>query len=621
MVTKGPTTVRGAAPPQQRYGAVPGYGYSRQQQQQQQPQQPPAQAQQQASDGAGAVATAAAAGGNAASRGGPAGNGAGAVAPSKVRMVEKEEERVNAQLVDILERKCSKLRKSVEEEAERRRVAENQVAPLAAEVESLRRQLQEKLGVIGNMESAHQALLGDRNAAHRAGAAAQCAEAGRDEARRALEGCRADLERQRAEQQRGEAEWKAQILKLVTSEQEAAQRAEAFRGELEELREKRDVQMAGAKDLMSRYEEESEKRLAAEERCLELEEKLKNLGKRTRDDADSAQQKAKQARQRAEEMLKGHEARESQAKQRIEELEKRCKALEAEVRALRAKTSAIPGSLDAANHHANVAEVPTTHKAHRPPVDTGRPQPGVQVQVAAYSTAAEAQAAAAAGAVLPPSRLPAPKVHSRPGSAASRPGSALSEHVPPAAAAAAAYGGGGSRPGTASSAPERPAPSAGPGTATPTAAHGQSTNSVGSDKSRSSSAAPARGNRNRPTGLPPGAIRRAGSTPVQPRHPGIAAGTAGYSQQREACPQPQQQMQKLPPSRAGERMPSGSYAQRAEKQTARVSQQPGSAPSSRPPSRGAASDMGDLQIDDRIPSGSEMDSSDEELLVPVQAKR
>ncbi|CAE8590535.1 unnamed protein product [Polarella glacialis] len=205
-------------------------------------------------------------------------------------LAEQEEERVNSRLVDILERKCAKLRTRAEEEEQRRHLAEDQL-------EELQGRLRERDKQVADLCSAQRDLAQDRQAAVQRGAALAGAQQECDLVQQTLRARDAEIKRLREKSTKSEEEWKTQILKLVTEAQQAGQRCASIEQELLAANSEQLRLTDAAQDVVQRYEDESARRLELEERCLGFEEKLKHREHRTRGESDSAQQKVKQSLQ------------------------------------------------------------------------------------------------------------------------------------------------------------------------------------------------------------------------------------------------------------------------------------------------------------------------------------
>lgn len=272
--------------------------------------------------------------------------------PQSISMADKEETRVNAQLVDMLEQRCSKYRTRLEEETQRRTTAEEQLARYTQELQEARFRLEERDRQVSEMCTDHESLVEERRASagreEATSAALQQAEAARKTAESCLRECQKQLLKLREEAGRSEAEWKEQINVVVHEAQAAEQRTRTLERQLLEARAEIDTLKQRAQDVVLRYEEESAQRLTLEEKCLELEEKGRKGNQRVRSDITKAQEQSKlsqQARQRAEELSKQYEEQRHEAVRRAEEAEKKCRSLEAEVRRLRTSSPAAKDSL------------------------------------------------------------------------------------------------------------------------------------------------------------------------------------------------------------------------------------------------------------------------------------
>lgn len=249
-------------------------------------------------------------------------------------MADQEEEKINGRLVEILERKCAKLRSRAEQEEKNRKTLQEELEELRPRCEELQRE-------VCDLRAAHEKLAEDRQEALRrngelANIQQQCGVA-----QQALQDRDVELRQLQEQQARSEEQWKAQIVKLVEEMRRAEQKSStlakelaASKGELQRLK-------AGGQDVVRRYEEESGRRLELEERCLQLEEKLKTREQRTRNDADCAHKlkQCQQAKEVAEQQAKENEERSQKAAERLEEVESRQKDLEAEVQRLKLQCS------------------------------------------------------------------------------------------------------------------------------------------------------------------------------------------------------------------------------------------------------------------------------------------
>lgn len=246
-------------------------------------------------------------------------------------LAQQEEERVNGRLVDILERKVSKLRQRADSEEQRRQEADRERAEMTQELMDLRQLLRDRDRQVADLCAAQRDLAEDRKAAPQRAAALEAAENGRTQALRELASCQAELHRQRQQSAKLEAEWKGQIQKLVTEMKASARELHDSKEELSALR------MSG-QQVVSRYEAESQRRLELEARCLALEEKVARKEQRARGDVDAATTKAKQNAQactRAEEVSEQLDGRLREALLRASEAEMRCRGLEQELQRLR----------------------------------------------------------------------------------------------------------------------------------------------------------------------------------------------------------------------------------------------------------------------------------------------
>eukprot|EP00913_Durusdinium_trenchii_P016651 g15651.t1 len=206
-------------------------------------------------------------------------------------MADQEEEKINGRLVEILERKCAKLRSRAEQEEKNRKT-------LQEELED------RKLSCDRDAKSCNERFVTCERRM-RSGVAQQ-----------ALQDRDVELRQLQEQQARSEEQWKAQIVKLVEEMRRAEQKSSTL-----------------AKD--------HGRRLELEERCLQLEEKLKTREQRTRNDADCAHKlkQCQQAKEVAEQQAKENEERSQKAAERLEEVESRQKDLEAEVQRLKLQCS------------------------------------------------------------------------------------------------------------------------------------------------------------------------------------------------------------------------------------------------------------------------------------------
>lgn len=446
----------------------------------------------------------------------------------KAPAVDQEEERVNSQLVEILERKCSKLRQRAEEEAEQRAKAEADVQAHAADLAETKRRLDERDQQIRDLCTAQRDSAEHRLAAKQQTAALSEVQAELNAARQALSDRTRELETLRAQVARADADWKRQVVQLVAEVQTSAGRTSEVLVELDASQAENARLKAGALELMGRYESESARRLELEEMFLALEEKKRASDQKYREDVSSAQQKAKQAmqsRKRADDLARQRDEQGKGASAFVEEMQARCESLEAEVKRLRA---------DAVERRR-----------------VGPPQVLAKAVGGSSSGAGPADAAAAANAKggLAPSQPP--RLPSRPCSAA-----------PPASTS-------GGQPSQA--------PSAG--------------------KSAAGQARAA-----------PGAIRRAGSVPARFGREAADTGAAVATRNTSASASAPSSLQPV-----GAR-PAGTPAVRPRSCGAA---RPKSCGTSRP-STAAFSEAADPDIEDGIPSDSEEDSSDGEVLSAVR---
>mmetsp|Transcript_28571 Transcript_28571/g.51760 ORF Transcript_28571/g.51760 Transcript_28571/m.51760 type:complete len:494 (-) Transcript_28571:54-1535(-) len=252
------------------------------------------------------------------------------IPPDGKSLLEQQEDQINGRLVDILERKCSKLRVRVETEEQNRQNLEQ-------ELEKVKQQLSDRDQQVADLCAAQRDLAEDRHAAMQKGIALEGIQKECHAAQVALREKETELQRLQASSARCEGQWKAQILKLVDESKQVGQSSVDKEQELLRAKEELKRVKEGAQDVLKRYEEESSRRLQLEERCLDLEEKLKSR-ERLRGDLEQVQQKVKQSQQdkkKAEEVAKHHDERSKEALRREEEAELRCKGLEAEVARLR----------------------------------------------------------------------------------------------------------------------------------------------------------------------------------------------------------------------------------------------------------------------------------------------
>jgi len=330
--------------------------------------------------------------------------------PSKhVRIVEQEEERVNAQLVEILERKCAKLRQKVEEESHQRRTAQEQLTTKTAELEVLQVQLEEKERQIADLCHAQREFSEDRRKAVQSNLALGSKEQELQQARATLRKCEQDLQNLRASGARTEGEWKEQILKLVTESQSDKEQCKHLQEELQKSKAQCAHLTEKAQELIQRYEDESAQRLQLESRCISLEEKLRARDHKSRDEVGSAQTKVKQslqARQCAEEIARGHEEKYHAVCQRADEAEMRSKLLEEELQKQKSlcaergrRLSALESQLDQMNSgHQQVmrqvsrAPVPTPSSGQR-----SSSRPGTSASLASVGTTTSAPGATPSG--------------------------------------------------------------------------------------------------------------------------------------------------------------------------------------------------------------------------------
>lgn len=553
---------------------------------------------------------------------GPAPGGSNCKKP--LHLVEQEEHKVNNQLVEILERKCAKQRSRAEEEAQKRSAAEGKLEIVSSELEDAKCRLEERDRQVAELCTAQRDLADDRLAAVRSQAALTEVTAERDETRKVLRKCQAELKTFRDGAGRTETEWKDQVLRLVAEVQSAQKRAQGLAAELGAAQDEHEQLTRNAQDVVLRYEEESTRRLELETRCLAMEEKSRSKEQRAKEDLGQAQSKAKQnlqARERAEGLSRQRDEKQQRAEERAEAAELKNRSLEAEILRLRSKIGA---------------------------AGAGRSASGAPASNA------------------PASRIPgpprAPSVGSRPGSAASggRPGSAASGGRPGSAAIAAGVAVAANAPGiqrmVQASLPadqhapgmqrmvqaplpvqqnvpgiqrlvQAPLPGSRPGTAA-SAANGASpmnATSAGNVGSRSpanprasSSSVPrsskSAGDDLAASGrLPPGAIRRAGSMPAR----------RGVGRSPEPPPARYATRQETAASASGAGAPAA--VSRAANPAAAL-RAPGPRPASsagseRPCSRASSDGLAPEHfIEDVIPS--EPDSSDDEVLTaPVKSNR
>mmetsp|Transcript_97096 Transcript_97096/g.274456 ORF Transcript_97096/g.274456 Transcript_97096/m.274456 type:complete len:562 (+) Transcript_97096:98-1783(+) len=513
------------------------------------------------------------------------------------KLAQVEEERVNTQLVGILERKVNKMRDRAEAAEEKLGVVEAKMAKDAEELEELRRRVEERDQQVADLCAAHQGFAEDQRAAAQTAAALRGAESGLGDAQRALHECQRDLAKQRDGAASAEAEWKDQIVKLVAGEEVAKRRVAELEAELHAARDDKARLTQTAQEVVCRYEEESARRLELEERLFDIEEKSRARDERVRGDLGAAQEKAKQslqAKQRAEAIAQQRDGKERQALQRVEELEARCTGLESEVQRLRATCAE------------RAKKIRQLEEEERPRSDQATTRPTAMVQKVAVSG-------------LPPSRIPAPS-RQRP-SSGSRPGTAAS-------VASAASGG-----------------NVGDGAALCDRGDGlRCFTSLPADSGASACAAE-RGHSSTPIAArrPPGAIRRAGSVPTRGGvgHHGHSQSLGSQASQGSArsyspsavaavVPATHQRVTQASGSHVSGQMGRGRPPSLQQGATAAVApsrqgqgqsqaQAEGKQQFQRagPASRDSSED--DLQIADTIPSEPD-DSSDEEVLSPVIPK-
>lgn len=554
-------------------------------------------------------------------------------------MVEQEEQKVNGQLVNILERKCAKQRRVADEESQKRVAAEANLEVVTKELAEASRKLEDRERQVNDLCSAQKSLADDRKVAAQRESALVQVQSERDEALRALKKSEAEAKKLRESSGSSESEWKDQILRLVAEVQTSQRRADELSLELEAAKKENAELTHNAQDVVLRYEEESRRRLELESRCLDTEEKGRAKEQKVKTELDQAQGKAKQscqARERTEEILKHREEKCQKAEQRAATAEAKCQSLEAEVQRLKTllrsradeseqrlsipsseapKRQSAPGTAsnqcgpahpraaaagaasraNSAAAAAPSAPVPPAHRASSstsPPVAAVPPgiqrmiqappdgplipaEPGVQRTLVAPSQSPASCTDGAQKVNLPPSRIPPPAPRSK-------------SH--------------GSRPGTAQSGVSIPSPMSERRVASPSPMNAvRSTHGTSSPAPASAPTAAARGsssNVSRSAGedtsgsqrMPPGAIRRAGSMPARR---GVGSAVQGGYADRHGAAKP---------------------AAVADKASAPAQRCP-SAGSCRPGSSRPSSDAGDRFIDDHIPS--EPDSSDEELLTAM----
>lgn len=248
--------------------------------------------------------------------------------PKENALIEHEEERVNKQLVEILERKVAKLRGRADEEERGRKAAE-------AQVEDLKQRLEIREQEMAVLSAAKRDLEEDRQEAVRRRAELEGVQQDCVKSQAALRERDGEMQRLEEQRQQDEEKWKAQILKLLGEVKKVEQTSASLSQELAASKAELARMKAGGQDVVRRYEEESGRRLELEERCLQLEEKVR-AGKEKGRDAE-LQQKLKQcqqAKQTVEELAKQHEEQSRDASRRAEEAETYGRELQLEVQRL-----------------------------------------------------------------------------------------------------------------------------------------------------------------------------------------------------------------------------------------------------------------------------------------------
>eukprot|EP00419_Tripos_fusus_P012061 CAMPEP_0172663458 /NCGR_PEP_ID=MMETSP1074-20121228/5940_1 /TAXON_ID=2916 /ORGANISM="Ceratium fusus, Strain PA161109" /LENGTH=467 /DNA_ID=CAMNT_0013479461 /DNA_START=58 /DNA_END=1458 /DNA_ORIENTATION=- len=287
--------------------------------------------------------------------------GSNARAPSAAKAqsaVALEEERVNSQLVEILERKCAKLRQRAEAEEQCRRAtdaklleADLRLAADTAKLQQQRRRLEvhEHEQAAACARASEEGVLAAEHAAALQTESVDCRDARHELGQRALE-----VQQMREEAEKGETAWQQQILKLIAE----VQAAQAHAGDLEvratEATQERIKLQEHSQELMQRFEEESARRLDLEDQCLSLEERLRSKG---------AVEKAKlsaQERQRVEDITRQREHRSRQARRRAEDAEQHCERLEEELQKMKALCADRQRRFEVFDRHEQAAQASLT---------------------------------------------------------------------------------------------------------------------------------------------------------------------------------------------------------------------------------------------------------------------
>merc|ERR1719460_2301869 len=174
-----------------------------------------------------------------------------------LHLVEQEEQKVNSQLVEILERKCAKQRSRAEDEAQKRSDAETRLQTTSRELAEVRRRLEERDRQVADLCTAQRDLAGDRLAAAEYQSALKAMEVERDEAVNAARKSEVELKKFREDVGRSETEWKDQVHRLVAEMKTAQRRAEESTVELRAAQAENEELTRNAQDVVLRYEEES----------------------------------------------------------------------------------------------------------------------------------------------------------------------------------------------------------------------------------------------------------------------------------------------------------------------------------------------------------------------------
>merc|ERR1740117_2834291 len=114
-------------------------------------------------------------------RGPPPGNNRGS---KPTHLVVQEEQKVNSQLVEILERKCAKQRARVEDESQRRADAETKLEGVERELAEANRRLEERDRQVSDLCTAQHGLADDRLAVARYESALAAMTVERDDAQK-----------------------------------------------------------------------------------------------------------------------------------------------------------------------------------------------------------------------------------------------------------------------------------------------------------------------------------------------------------------------------------------------------------------------------------------------------